>query len=69
MRVLIGTFAGHDVVTIPTAVFATADAKLHAQERRRHALAAEASRAERTRAAMRFRRFRRALKLLRGGLR
>jgi hypothetical protein len=73
-KILIGSFpSGYDATAIPSghmeALTAAADAKLAEEARQRQAVIANASRAERTKAAMRFRRVKRALKLLRGGFR
>jgi len=67
-KILIGSFpSGFDATTIPEghieALQASANAKLDEEHRRRQALVADAERTQRMRAAMRFRRIRRALKL------
>ena len=72
-RVLIGTFASRDSITISQALFEQASATLDeaaGQARREaEAVAADALRLQNTRRARAARRFRKALTLLRGGLR
>jgi hypothetical protein len=66
-RYVIGTFAGYDTVVIPTAIFDMANATLDAAAEQ--AASADASRLKSTRRARAMRRFKKALTLLRGGIR